>query len=197
MLRMSGLRALLVLLMLVLLGGCTLVPTQPALDRAWFLLEVPPAPAAETVPVPVELGSVRVAPAIAGRGLVYRLGPHRYESDFYNEWFLNPREHVEQLLRERWTRETGPVRLIADAAAEPGARQIDLLVTALHGDLDGAAPGLAVVGLRAFVQGNEGTSLWELERRIPIAARSPEALVAALSQGMNELLLDIEQRLGV
>lgn len=184
-------------LMVVLVGGCTLVPKQPAVDRAWFLLEVPPAPATEAVPVPVELGSVRVAPVVAGKGLVYRLGPHRYEADFYNEWFLNPREHVEQLLRERWTRETGSVRLVADARSEPGARQIDVLVTALHGDLDAAAPGLAVVGVRVFVQGDDRTSLWELERRIPIAARSPEALVAALSLGMTELLLDIEQRLGV
>lgn len=184
-------------LIVLLVGGCTLVPTQPAVDRAWFLLEVPAAPETEAAPVPVELGSVRVAPAIAGKGLVYRLGPHRYESDFYNEWFLNPREHVEQLFRERWTRESGPVRLVADARVEPGARQIDLLVTGLHGDLDAAAPGLAVVAMRVFVQGDEGTSLWELERRIPIAARSPEALVAALSQGMSELLLDIEQRLGV
>lgn len=186
-----------IVLLLGLVGGCTLIPTQPSVDRAWFLLEVPPAPASEAQPVPIELGSVRVAPAVAGKGLVYRLGPHRYESDFYNEWFLNPREHVEQLLRERWTRETGSVRLVADARTEPGARQIDVLVTALHGDLDGAAPGVAVVGMRVFAQGDEGTSLWELERRIPITARSPEALVAALSLGMTELLLDIENRLGV
>lgn len=184
-------------LLAALVGGCTLVPTQPSVDRAWFLLEVPPAPVTQTAPVPVELSSVRVAPAMAGKGLVYRLGPYRYESDFYNEWFLNPREHVEQLLRERWAREDGPVRLVADARAERDARQVDVLVTALHGDLDGGAPGLAVVGMRVFVQGGDRTGLWELERRIPMAARSPGALVSALSLGMNELLLELEQRLGV
>jgi len=184
-------------LLIALVGGCTLVPTQPSVDRAWFLLEVPPAPLTQTAPVPVELSSVRVAPAVAGKGLVYRLGPYRYESDFYNEWFLNPREHVEQLLRERWARDDGPVRLVADARVERDARQIDILVTALNGDLDGVAPGLAVVGMRVFVQGGDRSWLWELERRIPMAARSPEALVSALSLGMNELLLDIEQRLGV
>jgi cholesterol transport system auxiliary component len=183
-------------LLVSLAGGCTLVPTQPSVDRAWFLLEVPPAPATEAAPVPVELGSVRVAPAFAGKGLAYRLGPYRYESDFYNEWFLNPREQVEQLLRERWARDDGPVRLVADARSERGARQIDVLITGLHGDLDAAAPGLAVVGMRVFVQGGNRSRLWELEQRVPMVARSPEALVSALSLGMSELLSDLEERLG-
>ncbi|WP_411293930.1 membrane integrity-associated transporter subunit PqiC [Thioalkalivibrio sp.] len=188
-------RWLLVLSLIALVGGCTLVPKQPAVDRAWFLLEPPAASPTEAAPVLVELGSVRVAPAIAGKGLVYRLGPHRYESDFYNEWFLNPRDHVEQLLRERWTVEDGPVRLVADARAEPDARQVDVLLTGLHADLDGPSPGAAVVGLRVFVQGRERMRLWELDRRTPLASRSPEALVAALSGAMTELLVEIERRL--
>jgi len=177
-------------------SGCTLLPERPALDRAWFLLEVPEAGPAEPPGPLVELGSVRIAPAFAGKGLVYRLGPYRYESDFYNEWFLNPREHVEQILRERWAREGGPVTLIPDARAYPRSRQLDVLVTALHGDLHVEGPGLARVGLRAFVQGQDGTRLWELEQQVEMVARTPEALVAALSAGMAALLEDLERRLG-
>jgi len=177
-------------------SGCTLLPERPALDRAWFLLEVPEAGTAEPPGPLVELGSVRIAPAFAGKGLVYRLGPYRYESDFYNEWFLNPREHVEQILRERWAREGGPVTLIPDARAYPRSRQLDVLVTALHGDLHVEGPGLARVGLRAFVQGQDGTRLWELEQQVEMVARTPEALVAALSAGMAALLEDLERRLG-
>lgn len=183
-------------LMTVLIGGCTVFPTQPAVDRAWFLLEVPADPAVESLAVPIELASVRVAPFLAGKGLVYRLGAHRYESDFYNEWFLLPRDHVEHLLRERWTRENAAVRLVADARGEPAARQVDVLVTGLHGDLAGEGPSAAVVGMRVFVQAGDSRQLWELERRTSISARTPEALVAALSSGMSELLLEIEQRLG-
>lgn len=184
-----------VVLLTLLAGGCTLVPTQEAVDRAWFLLEVPEAARSERVAAPVELGSVRVAPAIAGKGLVYRLGPYRYESDFYNEWFLSPREHVEQVLRERWTREGAPVTLVADAQDTPGAQRLDLLVTALHGDLEGEGPGTARVGLRAFVQGQERSRLWELEQQVDLPSRSPEALVAALSSGMATLLEELEHRL--
>ncbi len=177
-------------------SGCTLLPEQPAVDRAWFLLEVPEAALLEQPGPLVELGTVRVAPAFAGKGLVYRLGPYRYESDFYNEWFLSPREHVEQLLRERWSREGAPVSLIADAGAHPQARQVDVLVTALYGDLHVEGSGMARVGLRVLAQGVDGMRLWELEQQVALVARTPEALVAALSAGMAALLEDLERRLG-
>lgn len=183
-------------LVVALGGGCTLLPERPALDRAWFLLEVPEAARAEQPGPLIELGSVRVAPAFAGKGLVYRLGPYRYESDFYNEWFLSPREHVEQLLRERWTRADGPVTLVPDARTHPEARQLDVLVTALYGDLHVEGPGMARVGLRVIAQGMDGMRLWELEQQVALVARTPEALVAALSVGMAALLEDLERRLG-
>lgn len=183
-------------LVVALGGGCTLLPERPALDRAWFLLEVPEAARAEQPGPLIELGSVRVAPAFAAKGLVYRLGPYRYESDFYNEWFLSPREHVEQLLRERWTRADGPVTLVPDARTHPEARQLDVLVTALYGDLHVEGPGMARVGLRVIAQGMDGMRLWELEQQVALVARTPEALVAALSVGMAALLEDLERRLG-
>ncbi|AHF00157.1 PqiC family protein [Thioalkalivibrio paradoxus] len=176
-------------------AGCTLLPEQPAVDRAWFLLEIPDPAAVERPPVPVELGSVRIAPAVAGKGLVYRLGPYRYESDFYNEWFLSPREHFEQILRERWTRTDGSVNLVTDARSHPGSLQIDVLITALHGDLGAGGTGAARAGLRVFVQGRTDSRLWDLEQTVDLATRSPEALVAALSSAMGELLAELEDRL--
>lgn len=184
-----------ILLSALLASGCTLLPERAALDRAWFLLEVPEAAVSHGEPVRVELASVRIAPELAGKGLVYRPEPYRYESDFYNEWFLNPREHVEQVLRERWTRASAPVNLVADAAAEPGALRLDVLVTALHGDLQMDGPGVARAGLRVFVQGSGWTQLWNLEQAEPLANRAPVALVSALSVSMAALLEDLERHL--
>jgi uncharacterized lipoprotein YmbA len=184
-----------VLLTVLLLGGCTLVPERAALDRAWFLLEVPEAAASQNEPVRVELASVRMAPELAGQGLVYRPAPYRYEADFYNEWFLNPREHVEQVLRERWTRASAPVNLVVDAALAENALRLDVLVTALHGDLQVEGPGVARAGLRVFVQGGGWTQLWNLEQSVPMTNRTPVALVSALSAGVAALLEDLERRL--
>jgi uncharacterized lipoprotein YmbA len=184
-----------ILLPALLSSGCTLLPERAALDRAWFLLEIPEATVSRCEPVRVELASVRIAPELAGKGLVYRPAPYRYESDFYNEWFLNPREHVEQVLRERWTRASAPVNLVADAGVEDGALRLDVLVTALHGDLQADGPGVARAGLRVFVQGPGWTQLWNLEQSEPMSSRTPVALVSALSVGMAALLEDLEHRL--
>ncbi|WP_018158427.1 MULTISPECIES: membrane integrity-associated transporter subunit PqiC [unclassified Thioalkalivibrio] len=205
-----------VLLSAWLLGGCTLIPEREAVDRSWFLLELPaePAPlqAKADEPLAVELGSVRVAPAYSGKGLVYRLGDHRYESDYYNEWFLTPAEQIEQLLRERWTREGAAIELVdnADAVWAEGrpAVQLHLLVTALYGDLDGANPdtraqadadvpvrGLGRVGLRTQLRTAERSRLAHMEAQHTIDRRSAARLVAALSQATADVLAELEHEL--
>ena len=75
------------------------------------------------------LGSVTAAPVYDGQALIYRLGPDRYESDFYNE-FLSP-----------------PARLLVEAAAGRLTRSSKLLRVT-------AAPGLAVAdyGLETHIQ---------------------------------------------
>ncbi|WP_018937736.1 MULTISPECIES: membrane integrity-associated transporter subunit PqiC [unclassified Thioalkalivibrio] len=205
-----------VLLTAWLLGGCTLIPERDAVDRSWFLLELPAEPAplqAETDrPLAVELGSVRVAPAYSGKGLVYRLGDHRYESDYYNEWFLTPGEQIEQLLRERWTREGAAVELVgsaADVRAEGRpAVELHLLVTALYGDLDAAnldalpaadaeqpVRGMGRVGLRTQLRTAERSRLVHMEAQHTIDRRSAARLVSALSQATADVLAELEHEL--
>ncbi|WP_018880300.1 membrane integrity-associated transporter subunit PqiC [Thioalkalivibrio sp. ALE9] len=195
------------------LGGCTLIPEREAVDRSWFLLELPaePAPrmAGDAEPLAVELGSVRVAPAYSGKGLVYRLGDHRYESDYYNEWFLRPAEQFEQLLRERWTRNGTAIELVdnaADAWAEGRpAVQLHILVTALYGDLDAAhlealsavdtgeaVQGTGRVGLRAQLRTDTHARLVHLEAAHTLDRRSASRLVAALSQAAADVLAELE-----
>ncbi|WP_024329479.1 membrane integrity-associated transporter subunit PqiC [Thioalkalivibrio sp. ALR17-21] len=195
---------LLAVLAAFLLGGCGLLAEREPVERAWFLLELPEdtgPPATDAgVPVAVELGSVRVAPAYAEKGLVYRLGPHEYEADYYNEWFLRPAEQVEQLLRERWTRGDGAVVLVDDARAARAAGQpvveLHVLVTALYGDLDtNSGRDAARVGLRTRLGGADRAELAHFEATEALQQRSPRALVAALSRGMAASLTDLEAEL--
>nr|WP_019626725.1 ABC-type transport auxiliary lipoprotein family protein [Thioalkalivibrio sp. ALJT] len=196
-----------------ILGGCTLIPEREPVDRAWFLLELPaePAPrmAAGGEPLAVELGAVRVAPAYTGKGLVYRLGDHRYESDYYNEWFLRPAEQLEQLLRERWTQGGSAFELVdnAEAARAEGraAVQLHVLVTALYGDLDTARlettpadtplRGMGRVGLRTQIRGEGYVRLAHMEAEHGIDRRSAPRLVAALSEATADVLAELEDEL--
>lgn len=204
------------LLAVWLLGGCTLIPEREAVDRSWFLLELPaepaPLPAHPEGPLAVELGSVRVAPAYSGKGLVYRLGDHRYESDYYNEWFLPPAEQIEQLLRERWTRGGAAIELVDDAAdvrrEGRAAVQLHILVTSLYGDLDDAnlqeladvdadtpVRGVGRAGLRTQLRTAERSRLAHMEAEHTIDRRSASRLVAALSRATAEVLVELEYEL--
>jgi hypothetical protein len=77
---------------------------QPHPVKNRFVLALPAAAPGEAVNaagrLTLLLGAVTAAPPYDGRALLYRLGPDRYESDFYNE-FLAP-----------------PTRLLAEAAAD-------------------------------------------------------------------------------
>jgi len=198
----------LVLLVALVLAGCTLFPEREPVERAWYLLELPPEPAPRVAgaPLAVELASVRVAPAYAGSGLVYRLGDHRYESDYYHEWFLPPARHLEQLLRERWGRPGSAIELVDNAEAERArgrpALRLDVLVTALYGDLDEAQPAHAVTvrgtghfALRSRVEGAAAPRLIELDAEQAIERRSASRLVAALSAAAAQVLVELEDEL--
>jgi len=96
---------------------------QPHPVKNRFVLALPAAAPGEALNAAgrrtLLVGAVTAAPVYDGRALMYRLGPDRYESDFYNE-FLAP-----------------PTRLLAEAAA-------DRLTLASRLFRATAAPGLAV-----------------------------------------------------
>ncbi len=194
------------LFLLLVLPGCTLLPEREPVDRAWFLLEPPaePAPRLADAPLAVELASVRVAPTWSGKGLVYRLGEHRYEPDYYNEWFLAPAEQFEGLLHERWTRAGSAIELVENAArvradGRPALR-LDVLVTGLYGDLAQAedradAAGVGRLGLRTRIASAERADLLHFEAQRPLSRRSPERLVAALSAATAQVFAELEDAL--
>jgi hypothetical protein len=65
-------------------------------------------------------------------------------------------------------------------------------------DLDTMAMDLSFEDgdMKGLGLGMDGMRLWELEQQVALVARTPEALVAALSVGMAALLEDLERRLG-
>ena len=93
-----------VFLALSLMTACLGQP-HPVKNR--FILAVP-----EASPSAVDaagrrtllLGAVTAAPAYEGRALVYRLGPDRYESDFYNEFLAPPTRLLAEVAADRLTR---------------------------------------------------------------------------------------------
>src|SRR5450631_911370 len=85
------LRHVMMLALVAALTGCGLA-TRPATVKQTYLLDPrPPAKAAAPVHLAsLKVGSIAVGTSFRGRSFVYREDDLRYESDFYNEFFVSP-----------------------------------------------------------------------------------------------------------
>ena len=81
--------ALAALALAVALTGCGL--TRPAPVKNTFLLD-PPLPPVVSAPKPgtLRIGAFNVSAPYRDRAFTYRTGDVKFESDFYNEFFVAP-----------------------------------------------------------------------------------------------------------
>ncbi|PWT70211.1 MAG: hypothetical protein C5B46_09870 [Proteobacteria bacterium] len=182
--------------------GCSVDVSRPAVVKHYYLLEITPQPS-ETPPqfsVPIKINGFEVAPPFADRSLVYRVADQRYESDFYNEFFVAPRAMVTARVTDYLA-----ARRIFSAALPPSSTvdapyAIEGLVPSLYVDMRDQNQAKAVFSIQVFVT-RTGTS----ERRIildrayshefAVAERGPEQLVAGLSHAFELCLADLERDL--
>lgn len=114
----------------VALGGCSILPTRPYLEkREWPLdarrpVSLPPDPRGRVLLV----RTLRAAPGLEARGLQALQADGSVRSDFYEEWSVPPADAVEDVMR-RWLAACGRF----SAVLAPGSRlRADL---ALEGEL--------------------------------------------------------------
>jgi cholesterol transport system auxiliary component len=178
------------------LGGCA----QNAPSRQYYLLTAqPPAPTA-----PAEAGRgvllvepLRVAAAFAGRQLVYRVNEYRYETDYYHQYLMPP----EQMLSgqtQAWLAASGLFRQVVTPGS-PLTPTWALVgsVPALYGDFAGPGTPTAVLEIRFSLlgpaDGNEATVFTQTYRAAsPVPERTADAVVAALSQDLTQILTQLE-----
>jgi uncharacterized lipoprotein YmbA len=96
---LSSLRLCSALLASVVWLGCLGGLSVPTKQR--YVLDVSPARVSDPgVHGVVQVNRVRVAPLFERKGLVYRTGDDRYESEFYHEFYSQPGELIRQSLGE-------------------------------------------------------------------------------------------------
>jgi cholesterol transport system auxiliary component len=183
------------------LAGCGLA-TRPATVKQTYLLDPrPPAKApAPAHQASLKVGSIAVGTSFRGRSFVYREDELRYESDFYNEFFVSPAAMFTADVGNALAA-AGVFREVLPASANAlGDFVLEGLVGELYGDYRDAAKPAAVMSAKFFLIDNRGVSgvpVWqtELQQRVPMTSRSSDALAAAYTKAWTAMLADLARDL--
>lgn len=196
---MSGLyprlRGAFLLLLAFSLGCVSIERSYP--DKNLFALEigrneaVPKSDA--TVYGVLEVSDLRISPRYQGQGFIYRVSETGYEADFYNQFLIAPAALITEELRKALARSGVFAYVINSSSRLRPTHRLEGIVNALYGDFRDGAAGRAVVEIEFFLarQSQAGTEI-VMDKRysqsVPLARRSPEALVKGWNEGLEEIL---------
>jgi len=186
-----------------LAAGCSFAPPP---KPKYFLLD-PGKPPSMKVLKPSESAAtaavsfVDVAAPFASDGFVYHVSADRWETDPYNQFLVSPADMMTSILRN-WTRGSG---LYGDVALpSAGGRQdylIDCDLTQLYCDFRDPAAPRAVLTIEAQVfhrteKGRDMILRKTFTQSIPVASRTPAALIDAWSEALRLELTGLLRDLG-
>ena len=188
--RMNPMRAA-ALALAFALAGCN--QTRPAPVKSTFLLDPPlPAAAAAAKPSTLRIGTFNVAAPYRDRAFTYRTADVKYESDFYNEFFVAPGAMIAQATTRALTGARAFARIVpAGTAVEEGDFVLEGFVADLYADAR-EKPAAAVVGVNFYLTRTTfpAAVVWsrEYRERVALGASTPEALAQAWSDALGRVL---------
>jgi cholesterol transport system auxiliary component len=127
---------------------------------------------------------------------VYRVGPAKCKTDYYNG-FISPPDHILTGELIAWLAESGVFSTVMDSTAEGEHHFIlDGSVTELCGDYSKTGFPKAVVQVRIFLlddsQANSRVVFQKQYRKeAPLADKTPEALAAGLGAAFKKVLTEL------
>jgi cholesterol transport system auxiliary component len=183
--------ALAVLAFTLAVAGCSL--TRPAPVKNTFLLDPPlPPPVASPKPGTLRIGTFNVSAPYRDRAFTYRTGDVKYESDFYNEFFVAPGPMIGQAASKALAHAKPFARVVpAGTAPEEGDFVLEGFVSDLYADAR-ERPAAGVVGVNFYLTRTTfpPAVVWsrEYRERVPLAASTPEALAHAWNEALGRVL---------
>jgi cholesterol transport system auxiliary component len=182
------------------LGGCSASRSTPV--RQTFLVQPGPPADAGAAPVPgiLLVGGFSVSDAYAGKEMVYRFAEHRYQADFYNEFFVNPREMIGQAALQ-WLQAARLYETVAPLATArvPGARTLTGFVNEMYADVRDAGHPAAVLAIQFYITsdappGNPIRFAQQLRHAAPMTDASAQAYAEGLSRALAAVLLELDKQ---
>ena len=183
--------ALAALALAVAIAGCSL--TRPAPVKNTFLLDPPlPPVVATSKPGTLRIGTFNVSAPYRDRAFTYRTGDVKYESDFYNEFFVAPGPMIGQATSKALASAKPFARIVpAGTAPEEGDFVLEGFVSDLYADAR-EKPAAGIVGVNFYLTRTTypPAVVWsrDYRERVPLAASTPEALANAWNEALGRVL---------
>jgi len=183
--------SLVYLVLVLLLGGCSLGGPTPQPNRYAIEPVLPDAVAAQRAGT-LRIGSVQVAAGFSSEQLVYRLDDVRFEQDFYERFISEPAAMLGERLAI-WLEATGPFEMVTRTGSSSVAPHVlEALVTELYGDFRPGQPPAAVIRIQFTVLDTRPIRpRLVLERGIARRVAIDESSAGALVRGYNRALGEI------
>lgn len=189
-------------LMLVALTGC-LSLKQPYPDKKYYLFEVEREIAADAPAHPEVMLQVRpftISPRYEGQEFVYRIGEMRYESDFYNQFFLPPSSLLTEATIHWLSGSKIFGAVFGSTAPVRPTHFVSGAITSLYGDYAGGGANGKIEAqfLLTREDASQPTIIFQRDYSASIEAEDGDAaaLMAAWNEGLREILGKLEADLG-
>lgn len=194
-------RFALTLALFLTLSACVSVK-QPPPEKRFYALDVTRSPQA----VPPEKGSVlwvrsfQISPMYEDKAFVYRNGELSYQSDFYNEFLVNPGPMITAQVAA-WLTGTNIFKLVTDS---PGKMLSDFIlegaITELYGDFKNPVAPTAVLEMQFFLLEDAAVQSRiilqkQMRRVVPLKGGEPADLIQGWNTALEQILIDFEQAL--
>ena len=183
-----------VMAIMVCLVGCV---SQPNPEKNFFILTVPQAasdinnPARRTLLV----GTASAASGYDNQGLVYRVGPDKYQQDFYNDFMAPPARLLMDMATQYLDARNTKLRVVRTPGLILADFGLETYLENIYGDYT-VEPPQAVFNIRFILNDLRGESPRVVfdnnyQRKIPIMGKGPASLVEALNNGLVEVMAEL------
>ena len=199
--RRTVLHAVALVAIAAMLGSCGF--SRTAAPKRTFLLDpVAPGAVAMRKPQALRVGVVNVATPFRGKAFVYRESELKYDSDFYDEFFVAPAAMLSEATARALTSANVFRRVISPgaAAADDSDYVLDGFVSECYGDAREPTKPVAVLTVTFYLSSANVVVpkvLWsrEYRQRIPATEAAPEALARAWNTALSTVLADLARDL--
>ena len=184
-----------------LVASCAL--SRPSLVKRTFLLDptLPVAASAAVKPVSIRVGVVSVAAPFRGKQFVFRESDLKFESDFYDEFFVAPAIMFSDATAKALVAANAFRRVVPfGAAADDGEYTLDGFVSELYADTRDAAAPTAVITVTYYLTPTNvigSNVVWsrEYRQRTKVSGTGPEAVARGWNVGLSAILADLTRDL--